>query len=503
MAFSRREFLKLGSLAAVATTATGCSTIGRQIAANDLPETLAVPTAVSTTVAAQTSVAWRLLNRAAYGPRPGDLDRVTKMGAEGWLEEQLHPEQIEDTAVDLMIRGLTLYHMDASQLIEQEPADGARELIGATIVRALYSNRQLYETMVEFWSDHFNIYLRKVKTMPLLKILDDRDVIRPYALGKFGDLLRASVHSPAMLVYLDNVRNNKSHPNENYARELMELHTLGVHAGYTQADVQELARVLTGWTMRHRGRRVGEVVLNREQHDFGEKRFLGHVLPAGRGVEEIEEVIQILLAHPATAEFIATKLVRRFVADEPPASLVSRVADTFRQTDGDIKSMLRVIFLSEEFATAPPKLKRPFTYMISALRALHADLRPARGLGEWLELLGQLPFHWPPPNGYPDVSPAWATNLLPRWNFALALLHNELPGVNVPFDKILTATDTRNSVRLVHLFAQLVLGRPLDTTAAQLLQDYVGTGEVTDSHIQERLRDAIALMIASPAFQWT
>ncbi|MFQ5437116.1 MAG: DUF1800 family protein, partial [Anaerolineae bacterium] len=247
MTLTRRNFLKLGGLTAVAA-ASGCSVIGREIAQRDIPDALPIPTGQPPD--RQTSLPHRLLNRAAYGPRPGDLAQVEAMGVEQWLEAQLHPDQIDDPAATLVERGLSLYQMDMSQLLVQEPKDAAQELIGATIARAILSKRQLYEVMVEFWSDHFNIYLRKHKLMPLLKLADDRDVIRPHALGKFRDLLFASAHSPAMLVYLDNIQNEKGHPNENYARELMELHTLGVHGGYTQTDVQELARMLTGWGVR-------------------------------------------------------------------------------------------------------------------------------------------------------------------------------------------------------------------------------------------------------------
>jgi len=513
MSLSRRDFLKLGGLAAATATASACGVIGRQVAQDELPEVLRVPTPVPTdapltTPAAELPTApvnpiLRLLNRAGYGPRPGDLERVSEMGMEAYLDEQLNPEEIEDTAADLMIRNLTLYHMDVSQLVDQEPKDAVRELIGATVARAIFSQRQLYEAMVEFWSDHFNIYLRKAKPMPLLKLIDDRDVIRPHALGKFRDLLFASAKSPAMLVYLDNVRNHKEEPNENYARELLELHTLGVNAGYTQKDVQEVARALTGWTVHLRGRHAGQFAFKEERHDFGEKQVLGHTLPAGQGEEDVEQVLELLLAHPATAVFIATKLVRRFVADDPPAALVERVAETFRQTDGDVKQMLRVIFLSDEFATAPPKLKRPFAFMVSALRAIHADVGQSRAIGRWMEWLGQPLFHWPPPDGYPDVSPAWAANLLPRWNFALALVHNQIGQISAPLEKLVTAGNAKNVDEALDLFAGLTLGRPLDDEAYALFTDYVGNGDLSDEPTRERLGDAVALMLASPAFQWT
>ena len=510
MPLTRRDFLKLGGVTAVTATAAACNTIGRQVAKGELPESLALPITPLPNGARPLSAAsptvdpiWRFLNRAGYGPRPGDYERAAALGLTAYLEEQLDPAAIKDTAADLLLRHLSLYHMDLGELTAQEGKEAARELGISVIGRALYSKRQLYEAMVEFWSDHFNIYLRKNKFMPFLKIVDDREHIRPHALGKFRDLLGASVHSPAMLVYLDNIRNEKNVPNENYARELMELHTLGVHAGYTQQDVQELARVLTGWTVRRRGRREGQVFLNEDTHDFGEKRLLGQAFPAGRGEAEIEAALDMLAAHPATADFIAAKLVRHFVADEPPASLVERVAQTFRETEGDIKALLRVIFLSDEFVTAPVKLKRPFTFMISALRALHTDVRPNRQFIRWLEQLGQIPFFWPPPDGYPDVAPAWASNLLPRWNFALALVHDQIPGAGVPFERLVAAGEAHDSQSVLNLLAGLTLGRALDDETRTLFTEYTGADSLDNPRTQQRLKDTAALMLASPAFQWT
>ncbi|MCB9421503.1 MAG: DUF1800 family protein [Ardenticatenaceae bacterium] len=497
MAFSRRDFLKLGGVTAVTLSTAACSTAGRQLALREIPESL------ETAVFTSPNLLWRLLNRAGYGPRPGDYQRASEIGFAAYLEQQLNPEAIEDTAVELMARNLTLYSMDIGQLLAQDETDAARELISVAVTRPLYSQKQLYESMVEFWSDHFNIYLRKTEMMPFLKIIDDRDHIRPHVLGKFRDLLGASVHSPAMLVYLDNVRNQKDAPNENYARELMELHTLGVNGGYDQHDVQELARILTGWTVRRRGLRQGAVFFDEAAHDFGEKQLLGQTFPAGRGQEEIEAALDLLAAHPSTAVFIAAKLVRRFVVDEPPASLVEQVARTFGETEGNIKATLRTLFLSDEFASAPPKLKRPFTFMISALRALNTNLRPNRGNGSWLEWLGQPPLRWATPDGYPDTADAWASNLLPRWNFALSLVHGQVPGANPAWNRLVEAGNVTDAASGLDLLAGLLWGRPLPPETQSLFTNYIGPGQLNDSKTQLRLKDAAALLIASPAFQWT
>lgn len=514
MSLSRREFLKLGAVATAATAAVSCSEAARLVAQGQQAESLSVPTPPADGGAM--AAGWpadpllRLLNRGGYGPRPGDVERARTLGLEAYLEEQLHPEGMEDTAAELLVRGLSHYNMDVDALLALENGrDAARELAIATVGRALLSRRQLYEVMVEFWSDHFNIYLRKQGNMVYLKIVDDRDVIRPHALGSFRDLLFASARSPAMLVYLDNVANAKGRPNENYARELLELHTMGVDGGYSQRDVEAVARALTGWGVQRRGLGRGRFRFNVEAHDMGAKEVLGHTLPGGRGEEDVHDVLEILAAHPATARFIATKLVRRFVADEPPAALVDAVAITFQESDGDVKAMLRTLFLSDAFATAPPKLKRPYTFLISVLRALDGDVRltaVGRGgvtqLGRWLQRLGQPPFLWAAPDGYPDVSSAWAANLLPRWNFCLALLHERIAGVQLPLQELAAAGGASSTKEALDLFAGLLLQRPMTAEARALFEAYAGGGD-GERPERRRLRDAIALMAAGPAFQWT
>ena len=501
---SRRDFLKLGSITAVAASASACSVIGQEVAQGQLPETLNLPPSPRTDLPADPVL--RVLNRAGFGPRPGDVDRVREMGLEAYLEEQFQPETIDDPAAGLIIRNLDFQQMDISQLVAHDEDDLIFELVGSTLIRALYSKRQLYEVMVEFWTDHFNIFLRKNKFMPALKLVDDREVIRPHALGKFRDLLFASATSPAMLVYLDNIRNTKDESNENYGRELLELHTLGVHAGYTQKDVQEAARAFTGLGVRRRGLRQGQTFFNENLHDQGEKFILGKRFPANQGEDDVRQLLETLVADPRTAVFIATKLVRRFVADEPPETLVQQVTQTYQESDGDIKAMLRVIFLSEEFATAPPKLKRPFTYMVSVLRALHTDLRLGRGreIGRWLHLLGQVPFHWPPPDGFPDTADAWAANLLPRWNFALTLVNDQLAGVSAPLERLVLAGKAdADPDAVLDFFSRLLNGRSLTPSERQLYQQYVGAGSLDDANTVQNLKDSVALMLASPAFQWT
>ncbi len=499
---NRRSFLKLGGITAAAAGLSACAPVGAEVARQDVPEALSTPLAPDTY---EVDTVVRFLHRAGYGPRPGDVDRARALGLAALLEEQLDPASIEDAAAELIVAGLSTYHMDPTQVIEYEPQDVIPELYLATVSRALYSKRQLYEAMVEFWSDHFHIYLRKNRFTSLLKPYDDRTVIREHALGNFRDLLGASAASPCMLIYLDNNQNTAEAPNENYARELMELHTVGVDGGYTEEDVRELSRVLTGWGVR-RANRIGRGTarFNPDAHDDGEKVVMGQVFPAGQGEADITQVLDFLAAHPATAQFIATKLVRRFVADDPPASLVAAVAETFTQTGGDIKSMLRTLFLSDEFATAPPKLKRPYTFVVASMRALNAQIRMRgiRPLGDTLRLMGQVPFMWPTPDGYPDTAGPWSNNVLPRWNFALRLANNNLPGLAANLEDLAALGQVSSVDEVLTTFSGLVLGRDLTADERATLKFYTGDGAPDNAATRLKLIDAVGLMLASPAFQW-
>ena len=420
---------------------------------------------------------FRLLNRGGYGADEQLRLHARTLGLTAYLEKQLAPDSIDDAIAEQFVAGLDHYNRPISDLIDLRNRD-QRQAIGslmqATGARAIYSKRQLYEAMVEFWSDHFHIYIGKSAPTGLLKIVDDREVIRPNALGNFRDLLYASATSPAMLAYLDNARNRKETPNENYARELLELHTLGVDGGYTEQDVFEVARVMTGWTIDRRDGQFGKVLFAARRHDDGEKVVLGQRFPAGQGAGDLDQLVDFLAVHPATANRIATKLVRRFVADVPPPNLVTQVADVFLATGGEVKPMLRTVFLSNEFATAAPKLKRPYSYFVSTLRVLGIQpLRQAQDrptvdtqFGRWLQQMGQVPFSWPAPNGYPDVSAAWSNNLLPRWNFALALAQEQLPGL--PLSRTLRTLSLED-------LATMILGHPLDEQSHVLYNELAET----------------------------
>jgi len=352
------------------------------------------------------------------------------------------------------------------------------ELSQQKIIRAAYSDRQLEEVMTDFWFNHFNVFAGKGPTQEYLTEYE-RDAIRPHALGKFRDLLEATAKSPAMLFYLDNwqsvdpngphqVNRQGARPvfggggrgfrigarmplpvgrpaqnpngkqqkrglNENYGRELMELHTLGVDGGYTQADVVNVARAFTGWTI-DQPRQGGSFHFEPRFHDEGEKVVLGHHIKAGGGENDGEQVLDILAKHPSTARFVSTKLVRRFVSDTPPPALVDRASQRFLETDGDIREVMRTILTSAEFFAADAyraKVKTPFEFVVSALRATGSDVSDAMPLVQSVRQLGEPLYMCQPPTGYSDKAEAWVNTgaLLNRMNFSVQLVSGRMRGV--------------------------------------------------------------------------
>jgi uncharacterized protein (DUF1800 family) len=333
------------------------------------------------------------------------------------------------------------------ELASGPPQVVARDLMEAKLLRAVYSDRQLAEILDDFWFNHFNIFLNKGADRYLITDYE-RSVIRPNILGKFKDLLEATAKSPAMLFYLDNwqsvgpnapqPRGNKNQRrglNENYGRELLELHTLGVDGGYTQKDVTEVARCFTGWTI-GQPQRNPTFLFNRRLHDDGEKVVLGVKIPAGGGMTDGEKVLDIMAHHPSTAHFVSRKLAQRFVADEPPASLVDRMAQTFLKTDGDIRAVLRTMLESKEFWSAGAyrsKMKSPLEMVASAVRSVNGDVDYAFPLVNQVAQLGQPLYRKLEPTGYSNSSEEWlnSAGLLARMNFALQLTNGKVPGVKV------------------------------------------------------------------------
>jgi uncharacterized protein (DUF1800 family) len=318
----------------------------------------------------------------------------------------------------------------------------ARDLSEGKLYRAIYSERQLQEVLTDFWYNHFNVFLEKGADHYLVTSYE-RDAIRPHVLGKFEDLLRATAQSPAMLFYLDNWQSagpqspagmrRKLGLNENYGRELMELHTLGVDGGYTQRDVTEVARCFTGWTIRQ-PQREAAFEFNPRMHDDGAKVVLGVRIPAGGGIHDGLTVLHLLASQPATARFISRELAMRFVADDPPQRLVDRMAATFLKRSGDLRAVLKTMFDSPEFWSRGAylgKMKSPLEMVASSLRAVHADVEFGAGLDKQLTDLGEPLYRKSEPTGYTNSSREWANSagLLARMNFGLALVNNKIPGV--------------------------------------------------------------------------
>ncbi len=328
------------------------------------------------------------------------------------------------------------------ELANGPPQVVAGDLMEGKLLRAIYSNRQLEEVLADFWFNHFNIFLDKGADRYLVTGYE-RDVIRPHVLGKFKDLLEATAKSPAMLYYLDNWQSAGPNApgrarrglNENYGRELLELHTLGVDGGYTQKDVTEVARCFTGWTI-DQPERGGTFLFNPRLHDNGEKVVLGMTIPAGGGVQDGEKVLDIVAHHPSTAHFISTKLAQRFVADDPPPALVDRMSRTFLKTDGDLRAVMKTMLDSREFwskGAYRSKVKSPLEMVVSAVRSADGDVDYALPLANQVAMLGQPLYRKQEPTGYSNHSREWVNSagLLARMNFALQLAGNKVPGVKV------------------------------------------------------------------------
>lgn len=519
MKLSRRQFL-VASAGAMVVAGSGCRRNDELLA--DARRWWGKPTApplngpLTAPAAVEIDEISHLINRLTFGARPGSYARVATMGTQAFIEEQLAPERIRDWQCERLMRhefdsladpagGLFPRKADASDPLQQIfPAmkdKGARvshlyeykdkvlleQLTRSTLLRAVLSERQLFEVMVQFWSDHFNIDPSKAETR-WLKAADDRDVIRAHALGNFRDLLRASAVSPAMLWYLDGRVNRKSKPdekpNENYARELLELHTLGVYGGYTQQDVMEVARCLTGWTVRDRKKFFkGRVEFKAGQHDDGAKVVLGTEIPAGLGPRDLDRVLDILMQHPSTASHVAWKLCRRFIRDEPPEAAVKATASAFTASRGDIPATLRTLFATEGFrepAARAAKFKRPIHFVVSALRATNAETDGAKPLVDYLQRLGQVPFRYTTPDGYPETASHWQNTLLWRWNFATALADNRIKGTRIDLGGL------RQRLGGDDALMATLLGRQPSPVEREAYQ---------------KSEAGLALLVASPAFQ--
>jgi uncharacterized protein (DUF1800 family) len=493
------------------------------------------------------------LNRLAYGPRPGEVDRIAAMGVMAWIERQLHPDRIPDPAMAQREAKFTILHEDpaslsralaaarrqriaaarrgADRLAGPEPPAvmqlrrAAGQLQQLAVVRAVHSERQLQEVMVDFWTNHFNVQVAKgldrVYTPSYIE-----HTIRPHALGRFADLLIATAQSPAMLFYLDNwqsvapgavppgagrlarlpdtlrrqvLARSPKGLNENYARELMELHTLGVDGGYTQRDVIEVARILTGWSI-ERPQQGGDFRFNEWAHDYGEKTVRGVRFPAGQGMEEGVRLLRLFAADAATMHHVSRQLCARFVSDEPPDGCVDDAVAAWKRSDGDVAAVLVAIFRSPDF-WAPQamraKVKTPLEFIVSAVRAVDGEPDTTPRLAQVVARLGEPLYAQPSPAGYPETQEDWVNSgaLLLRMNMAVALAAGRLPGVTVELDSLLPTTEDPDAlIRAVN--HRLLSGILTQHTDEVLRQQLAG---IRDPAAARTL--VVGLALGGPEFQ--
>lgn len=476
MKLTRRQTLGVLAGGGALAAAGGCSQISRTVQGPPPPLSPPLPSEASDRMALATF---------GYGPSAKNPDEIGPRGRSKWFEDQLAAPTDDPLPIMLKLRRLDIFHFTAYELRDLPQKTIIEQLQAAAIIRAVDSPWQLRERMVDFWSNHFNIFARK-GLAAYRKPQDDREVIREHCLGSFPDMLMASAKSTAMLLYLDQQASSFVQPNENYARELLELHTLGVDAGYTQKDVMEAARAFTGWTEERgflKGR--GQFKFRPDLHDDGEKHVLGHTIPAGSGVAAGEKVLEIVSTHPATARHVARKLCRFFLGRDDDA-VSGSVAKAYASTKGNIPAMLREVFAHFEAGRVSAVVKRPFDFCMSSLRALGAETDGGTALQGHLASMGQPLYQWPMPDGFPVDALSWTGSMLARWNFAHDLCSGAIGKTSV------------DAARLANLdkkgIASSLLGRPADSDEVRQLAARLGPSD-------EPLKTA-ALCLASPAFQW-
>lgn len=501
---SRRRFLAYGASAVAA--AAGASAIEAQ---TGLSRGKPVRKPVPAGTRVDPSVNWqdpilRLVRRITMGLEPTEILLARQLGYAGYLEYQLNGIFIEDSATDTAIA--TRYPLLSQTYAQMRTADGTElynQLADAALYRAAFSRKQLMERMVEFWTDHFNI--RYFDDVQYRKAFDDRTVIRQHALGKFPDMLRASSVSPAMLLYLNQNSSRADGgrtPNQNYAREIMELHTMGADGGYTQNDVAQLSRILTGWTYFDA---TGLPRFITSWHDRTAKTFLNTNFPAmassaseAQQRSEGETAITMLINHPSTARYLATKMAAWLLAYSPPQAVVDATAAVYTATGGDIRAMIRTILSAKNLMAAPAKYKRPFHLAASSLRGMGAEAANIRATRQRLDAMDMSPFNWEQPDGYPDRISWWSGLATQRWNWA-TFISNQNNAATVRVD---VATKFRAPVNTVDgVMDQInirMFGGEMPLSLRTSLRGYLAGGTFNDA----RVRETLALAASSQEFQW-
>lgn len=508
------------------------------------------------------------LNRLTFGPRPEDWEEFSRLGKtpdaqfKSFVEQQLFPEHIADPICDARIAGAglvtlkkSLKELWADHVVMKPPTTPAtagekkvgpkpkmeegnqrvlpyREVEAATWLRAVYSKKQLQELLADFWHNHFNVFAGDPPVSGVF-VHYDRDVIRGHMLGNFREMLEAVATSPAMLHYLDNYTNQSGNPNENYARELFELHTLGAEnyrgtadrtsvpgydqrkpLGYVDGDVYEAARCFTGWRIDQGANSgdTGSFSYNEPWHDRFQKIVLGHPIKEYQPpLKDGRDVLDLLANHPGTGQYICRKLATRFIADKPPETIVRKAAAVFhaeRNSKDQLRSVLRTILLSDEFKqVAQEKVKRPFEATAGMLRATSADFFPSQTFLNHYQLTGQRLFFWHTPDGYPDTREKWActTPMLQRWKLYNQALLLKIDGITMTWETL--PKENRTPSQIVSLWTRRILGRTLSANDNAALIDFISEGrnpqfELPDSVAAERIPGLVALILMSPEYQW-
>ena len=512
------------------------------------------------------------LNRLGFGPRPGQVEQIEKTGLENWIQAQLHPENLSDPVVDARVAEYPSFALNSTELMDRyPPTDVAAKRLGLKVdeyqkrlqelakqpggtsslpfkdqneivnnlmavkmIRAVYSERQLNEQLEDFWFNHFNVFVY-MDLDRWYMIPYERDAIRPHVLGKFRDLLEATAKSPAMLFYLNNSVSAdprafdrlKQHPvtargggklppiggrrglNENYGRELMELHTLGVDGGYTQQDVIDVARAFTGWTIES-PREKPEFYFDERLHDPDPKRVLGKKIKAG-GIKDAEQVMDLLVRNPHTAHHISLQLAERFVSDDPPPALVARMAKTFEKSKGDIRAVMTTMIYSPEFwsrSAFRAKVKTPFELVASTVRAVGVDIDQPMQMAQWVSRIGEPLYQCPTPNGYSDKGASWISTgaLLNRLNFAIALTTNKIRGAQVDIDPLVGADVHGNSRLTLDRVETVFLAGQLSDPTRATLEKEAADPQIVGAKLDDPVKQInvgliTGLVLGSPEFQ--
>ena len=566
---SRRDFLKFGGTLAASSLLAACAADQTPTAAPPQIEPQIPQVNPPQEISLSVPLAVAVLNRMGFGPRPGDIDAFNALGStdeerlRAYVDQQLNPDSMDDSEFETRYNnaGFETLHKSHEQLyadhIASNPYDSnddaywewyskpTYELADATILRAVYSRKQLVEVLADFWHNHFNIFFWQDDGVPLL-VSYNRDALRGHMLGNFRQMLEAVAQHPSMLYYLNQNNSSDAGPNENFARELFELHTLGAEnylgvrdpntvekdanglsVGYVDNDVYEAARCLTGWRIdddlgdwEDGIEKTGNFIYHKPWHDRFNKLVLGIYIPADQeDLKDGRDVLDILASHPGTARHIARKLARRFISDSPSDAVVQAAADTFlahKDAPDQLKRVVEKILLSPEFSqTFGAKIKRPLEAVISTMRALNTEFAQVpSGIPWMLSLMGQALFERRPPDGYPDVKEVWANSMsiLYRWNFAVGITENWLDdddqGRKIHTDVYAqTPADRRTAEGLADFWIDRLLGRAMSESdraavIAVMAQEYGPQDQLPDDHVQYVLPAMVEVIIMSPDFQW-